>query len=419
MIDVNIYKNGYVYNNVYDEYLHSVSREILLPSFMELGMDFLINYFKGMTIIPVFRFFLLNDDESIKTEISEYISNASVNINKQVGQVRTINLSIANYNNFWAYGARKPLWDGAKIRYDAGFVADDTIYWSQQGIYLVKEPNFTGGVNAKNIQLTLCDKWGLWDSSVYGNTHLKTIIPNQVPINQVFNTIVHETDGVNENRIWDTKEVLFDMNCANYDTFYTIKQDAGQNKAQLLTDTGKTISADIYYDRTGHMRVKSNILDFKNSNFAPIWRFTQGDRDCDFPNLKYNKSNYCNKITTKGAIVNGYQFTATIENRNKRSLYNVYDSPATPKVINNTKLFSDQLCMEQCMYEMVQQSRGLMSVTMNCSYLPFLDFDKMVYVDFPDIGIENTQFVIDGISYNTHKDCKMSLKLTSNNEVVF
>ena len=71
------------------------------------------------------------------------------------------------------------------------------------------------------------------------------------------------------------------------------------------------------------------------------------------------------------------------------------------------------------MYEMVQQSRGLMSASMSCAFLPFLDIDKMVYLHFPSIGLENQEFVIDGISFNLGTDCKMSLKLTSNNEVVF
>ena len=80
---MNILKNGYIYENIYNEYIRTVDHEILLPSFLCLGLDTLRDYFKGGTIIPVFRFFMLRDDETINYEISEYVTEASYEINKQ------------------------------------------------------------------------------------------------------------------------------------------------------------------------------------------------------------------------------------------------------------------------------------------------------------------------------------------------
>lgn len=416
---MNICKNGYVYNNLLGEYVERVKKEVILPSFLNLELNTLKSYFKGETIVPVFRIFVLRNDETVNYEISEYVTDASFESSKQNGQVKSMSITLSNYDNHWKYGAKKNIKEGMKLRLDCGAVIDNILYWVTQGTFLVKEPNFSGDISSNKVSLSLCDKWGLWDGNVYGNTELKTIIPTQVPINQVFDTIVHENNGVDNNSMWDTKEILFDMGCSGYNTFYTIKQDAGQKKSELLLDMAKTIAADTFYDSKGHMRIRSNMLDFKNANYAPIWRFEEGDMDCSMPTLKYNKSKYFNKITTKGAIVNGYQFTATIENKNKHSLYNVYDNPVTPKTNKNTKLFSDQLCLEQCMYEMVQQSRGMMSVSLNCAYLPFLEIDRVVYLNFPSLGIYNEEFVIDSISYGLKTDCRMSLSLTSNNEVIF
>lgn len=419
MRELNVYKNGRVYNNVMGEYVENVEKEMYLPSLLSLGIETLRQYFKKETIIPLFRILILRPDESIEDEISEYVTGGSIDINKQSGQTRNSSLSIFNFDGHWKYGARNTLYEGMKIRIDSGVVINNVLYWSSQGIFLIKEPTFNGDASSRKIELSLCDKWGLWDGGVFGNTELKTIIPAGVPINQVFNTIVHEDNNINPNTMWDTKDILFDMSCSGHDTYYTIRQDAGKQKSELMLDMSKTIAADISYDTNGYMHLRSNMLDFKNSNYSPIWRFEEGDIDCTLPSLKYNKSKYYNKITTKGAILNGYQFTATIENTNKKSIYNIYDTPVTPKVNSNSKLFSDQLCLEQCMYEMVQQSRGLMSASMSCAFLPFLDIDKMVYLHFPSIGLENQEFVIDGISFNLGTDCKMSLKLTSNNEVVF
>lgn len=401
------------------EYVENIKKETYLPSLLSLGLENLKKYFKGATIQPVFRILVLRPDESVEDEISEYVIGGSIDINKQSGQTRNSSLSIFNFDDRLKYGARKTIYEGMKIRIDSGVVIDNILYWSSQGIFLVKEPTFNGDISSRKIELSLCDKWGLWDGSVFGNTELKTIIPAGVPINQVFNTIVHEDNNVNPNTMWDTKDILFDTSCSGHDTYYTIRQDAGKQKSELLLDMGKTIAADISYDTNGYMRLKSSVLDFKNANYPPIWRFEEGDIDCTLPSLKYNKSKYYNKIITKGAILNGYQFTATIENTNKKSIYNIYDTPVAPKVISNSKLFSDQLCLEQCMYEMVQQSRGLMSASMSCTFLPFLDIDKMIYLHFPSLGLDNQEFIIDGISFNLGTDCKMNLKMTSNNEVIF
>lgn len=416
---MNLYKNGRVYNNVLGECVETVKKEVYLPSLLSLGIGKLKQYFKQETIVPLFRILVLRPDESVEEDISEYVTTGSIDINKQSGQTRSSSLSIFNFDGHWKYGSRQNMYEGKKIRIDSGVVIDNILYWTSQGIFIVKEPTFNGDASSRKIELTLCDKWGLWDGSVFGNTELKTIIPADIPIKQVFDTIVHEDNNINPNTMWDTKEILFDMSCSGHNTYYTIRQDAGKQKSELLLDMSKTISADVSYSTDGHMRIKSNILDFKNSNYSPIWRFEEGDIDCMLPSLKYNKNKYYNKIITKGAILNGYQFTATIENTNKKSVYNIYDTPVTPKVNHNSKLFSDQLCLEQCMYEMVQQSRGLVSASLQCTFLPFLDIDKMVYLHFPSIGLDNREFVIDGISFGLGTDCKMNLKLTSNNEVVF
>ena len=186
-----------------------------------------------------------------------------------------------------------------------------------------------------------------------------------------------------------------------------------------MLDLAKTISSDVYYSPNGHCVLENNILDFINNNFSVVWRFEEGDIDCSAPTLKYNRNNYHNKIIVKGNIVNGYQFSATTENKNKKSLYNVYDFPIMPKVIENSKLYSDNLCLEQSMKEMVDQSRGLLNVTMTTGYLPFLDVNMGLFLNFPSLGVNNQTYIIDSISYDIGTECTMNLSLSSNYDVTF
>ena len=414
---MNIYDGEYVYENITNEYISKVEHETYLNSLLSLGVDLLVKYFKGVTVIPVFRVFILDNRENIIQEISKDVTNASLNISYQSGQRRSMNITLANFNNYWQYGARNTLWETMKFRFDCGVVINNTLYWQRQGVFLLQEPTFTSDGSNKTVSLTVTDKWGLWDSNVYGTTELKTIIPAGVKIKDCFNTIIHEDNGIGD--MWDCKEVLFNNDYMDVNTYYTIKQDVGTAKSEYILNMAKTISSDVYYNTYGNMCVTNNVLDFMNNNFPIVWSFEEGDNDCSTPTLKYNRSKYYNKIITKGAIVNGYQFSATVENTNRKSLYNTVDCPVMSKVNNNSKLYSDMLCLEQSMYEMVQQSRGLMSVTMTCGYLPFLDVNMAVYLSFPSINLKRDIYIIDSISYNIGTDCRMSLSLTSNTEVIF
>lgn len=411
-----IYDTGYIYDTISNEYVTTAEREVYLSNLLSLGFDKLYNYFKSDTIIPVFRFFKLTANETVETEVSDDVINANINISSQSGQRRSQNMTLANHNNQWKYSARGNIWVGTKFRMDVGIVIENTVYWQQQGVFILND--FAPSIDNSNrtINLSLCDKWGLWDGSVYGNTEFKTIIPTQVPMREAFNTIMHESNNLGN--MWDIKPIRF--NAAHWDTltYYTIKQDAGQPKSQFLLDMAKTISSDVYYDAKGYCNVESNVLDFVTNNFPVIWRFEEGDADCGTISLKYNRTEYYNFIKVKGAIVNGYQFTGSTENTNRQSLYNVYDIPRSSKIIDNPKLYSDNLCLEQSQYEMVKQSRGIRAVTLTCSCLPFLDVNKAVFLNFPSANI-NGIYIIDSISYQIGSDCKMNLSLTSMNEVIF
>ena len=414
---MNIYDSGYVYENISNQYITDVKHEVYLPSLLNLGLDILVSYFKHSTIIPVFRIFILDDNENVSCEISKDVTKANMNISCQNGLRRNMSITLCNVDNYWQYGARNTLWHGMKFRFDTGIVIKDTLYWQQQGVFLLKDPLFNGNGSNKTSNLTLVDKWGIWDGSVYGNTEFKTIIPAGVKMKECFDSIVHEDNGLGQ--MWDMKDICFNTEYANVDTAYTIKQDAGTAKSEYILKMAKTISSDVYYNTHGNMNIKSNTMDFMNNNFPVVWSFEEGDMDCSTPTLKYNRSKYYNKIITRGAILNGYQFSATVENTNRKSLYNTFDCPLTTKLNNNSKLFSDTLCLEQSMYEMVSQSRGMMGVSFQSTFLPFLDVNMAVYLKFSSVNLERDIYIIDSISYNIDTDCKMSLSLTSNTEVIF
>lgn len=365
----------------------------------------------------MFRVFILNSNEEVDREISKDVLSGSISMSYTSGQRRSVSLSLGNFESQWQYGADKNLWCDTKFRVDVGVVVDDILYWQPLGVFLLKDLTPSLASTSNVIALTLCDKWGIWNGDVFGKTQLKTIIPAQVSIKQVFDNIVHEINNIGE--MWDKQPIKFNSKHVDTLSYYTIRQDAGQAKSDNLIDLATTISSDIYYDNLGCMNVENNIIEFMNNNFPIIWNFEEGDANSISLSVNYNRSKYFNQITTNGAIVNGYQFSATVTNKNRKSLYNVYDTPITPKINDNSKLYSDNLCLEQSMYEMISQSRGLLSLNLQSTFLPFLDVNSAVKLNFSSLGIRDMVCIIDSISYNFSSDCNMTIGLTSNIEVVF
>lgn len=415
---MNIYKNGYVVDTVNNIHIAAITKQVYLNSFNKIGIDMLTRVLKGDIVIPVLRLYLLHDNEQIRMDASDDLASGTLSIQYQSGQRRSMNVSLVNKDAKWT---PKPvsglIWVGSKFRFDTGLVIGDTLYWKQQGVFLLKDPSMARESSNQTISLSLCDKFGLLDGSVYGTTSLKTIVPVGVPMEQAFNTLMVSDKG---NGVpYDFKPIIFNSQHKNTNTYYTIKQEPGNHIGDILIDMGNTISSDVYYDEYGNMNVKSNINEFLSSNFPVVYRFNEGDRDILSANISYNTSQVRNKVVVKGAIVNGYQFSAVAENRNLKSDYCIQYNGEIPETVEDSKLYSDELCMERAMYDLVNYTRGTKTLNMSCTYLPMLDVNQSVIVNYPSLGLDHENYVIDSVSMTVGSEATMSVTMTNMNEVIF
>ncbi|MCI5604378.1 MAG: hypothetical protein MR413_01830 [Clostridia bacterium] len=415
---MNIYKNGYIVDTVNNINIASVTKQVYLNSFGKLGINTLMDVFKGDIVIPVFRLYLLYDNEQVRMDASEDFISGDLSIQYQSGQRRSMNITLANIDDKWN---PKPItgliWTGSKFRLDTGILIKDTLYWKQQGVFLVKDPQSARENSNQTISLSLCDKFGLLDGTVYGRTSLKTIVPVGVPMYQAFNVLLNSDRG---NGVpFDFKPILFNTRHKNTLTYYTIKQEGGNTLGEIFTDMGDTISSDVYYNEFGNMIVKSIVNEFISANFPVVYRFNENDKDIISASINYNTSQTRNKITVKGAIVNGYQFSATAKNRNPKSDYCIQYNGEIPEYISDSKLYADELCMDRAMYELINYTRGSKTLNLSCTYLPVLDINQSVLVYYPSLGLYNENYIIDAISMSISSDAKTVLTLTNTNEVIF
>lgn len=415
---MNIFKDGYIVNNTSNINISAVHKQVYLNSFNKIGLETLINTLKGDVVVPVFRLYLLYENEQVRLDASEDFISGDFSMQYQSGQRRSLNVTLANPDGKWK---PKPIsgliWTGSKFRLDMGLFIGDTLYWKQQGVFLVKDPTMSRENSNQTITLSMCDKFGLLDGSVYGKTSLKTIVPAGVPICQAFSLLLTSDRG--NGKPFDINPIMFNTPHKNDSAYYTIKQEAGSNIGSILTEIGDTISSDVYYDEYGNMTVKSNINEFLSSNFPVVYRFNENDNDIISANISYNTSQTRNKIIVKGAIVNGYQFSATVENRNMKSDYCIQYNGEIPEYVTSSKLYSDKLCEERGMYDLIKYTRGSKTLNLACSYLPIFDVNQSVFVHYPSLELYNENYVIDSISMSIGSDARTSLTLTNINEVIF
>ena len=414
---MNILRNGFIYDSVRHINICSVENEEMTQNLSASQIDAVIKAYESNIVVPCFRLYLLYEDETPNIDISEDLISGNLSVTYQTGQRRTLNVSLINEDNKYKPDPINGLiWTGTKFRLDIGIFYEGTIYWKQQGIFVLKDPSRSRDGASTTISLSLADKFGLFDGSVYGKSSLKTIIPVNIPIRQAFYTLIGTDRG--NGVAYDLKEIHFDRRYYHEKTPYTIKQEAGRNMGDILIELGQGIACDVYYNEYGNLCIQSNQLDFINNNFVVAYRINETNRGVSF-SISENWSKMRNKIVVKGNIVNGYQFSAVVENRNLVSPYCIQYNGEIPENIQDNALYSDTLCMDRGMYEMVNYSRGVRSLNISCPLMPLLDVNQSILVTSDYYGFYNNNFVIDNFSIDMSSDPKMSIVLTNINEVNF
>lgn len=394
--------------------LQSVDNEVNFDQ-VHLPFQKLLRYFKGNMIKPICRLYLLNDDETINIDVSEDLIDYDLSITYQSGQRRVLNITLKNPNHKWKPAYISGLVQiGSKFRLDIGFIMHKTAYWKQMGIFLLKDPSMSRESSNQTISFSLCDKFGLFDGTISGKTGLKDIVPVGVPMYQAFVTIVTSDKG---NGVpFDTREILFNSKYKHQNTYYTIRQEAGNMLSNILTDLAATISSDVYYNEYGHMCVESNINEFISNNLPVVWHFTEGDNDNINISQSESTGKVVNSVVVKGAIVNGYQFSASAKNTNILSPTCVQYRGELFEYIRDEKLYSDELCRDRAMYELLNFTRDINTINISSPMLPIFDINQAVLIDYPSEGINNELYAINSISI---KKNGMSFSLGNMNELVF
>lgn len=124
----------------------------------------------------VIRIYMLNDDETLSRDISEYVSDWNLSFTYQQGITRTGNITIMNYNGEWNPSPiKRTIWKGTKFRIEIGIYYNQIIFWKDCGIFVCGDISLD--YSKGTIDVPVYDKFAMVDGTVSGKRASSFNIP--------------------------------------------------------------------------------------------------------------------------------------------------------------------------------------------------------------------------------------------------
>ena len=380
------------------------------------------------------RFFLLHDDETVLEEITDMVLDSG-NIEKsaETGQTRSINITLANIkkkvlvdfkNGKGVYEERylwtpapfkNKLWYYNKIKIVSGIIIDDWAYEVDEGIFVMFDPNLKASETNQTVSLQLYDKYALIDGTIDGKGDLDYEIPLHTPIEDAIRSLIRLPKN-KLNQPYDFKNLIFPLKYQKEKTAYTIKKTSDNSIGELITEISKSISCDAKYDTKGNLRILDSLSDLDYHNRKIAWKYKEGE--FMNPSIKISRSKIKNKVTVKGSNINGILSSATVENTNPLSNYNINSEFGIKgEVIEDSLISGNFLCRERARYELKKYAQKYTTIDFESIYIPHMEPGDIIVWSYSDWGIENEVFLVNSVSTPIKGTGLMNVSVTNLNEL--
>lgn len=374
---------------------------------------------KSKIVHPLFKLYLLNYDETIKEDVTEYLlDGGNITINFQNGIRRNANITLDNSNRRWLPNPTTGyLWKDSKFRIDMGLKLKSGEVWRQAGIFVPNDPSLTNEQNSKTVSLQLSDKFATIDGSLGGKLINTTTIPLNSNIKEAYSTLL------TQERIggfpYEVKPLRFPIKYNKTTTAYTITKTDETTVGDIGIELAEMLSCDIYYDNFGYLSFEEGnyILDVTDKEV--VWEFDDGDLECLGNSIDVNFSKVHNVVSVIGANINGDLVSYTAQNENPRSPSNIWVLEPNILRIKDENIYSDDLARQRAEYELFKQGFLPLSFNFKCAFMPHLDVNKIVLVSNEFYGFKNEPFLINSVNIPiSQSNSDISLTMANINEVV-
>lgn len=407
--------DGYVPFHTIDEEIF-LTADLSMTDVFSLGGEEYMRAIESPISYRLIRVYLLNDDETLHRDISEYVmSDWGIDFKQENGQTRSANITLVNTDNqFMPSPVKKTIWKGTKFKIYTGLSYDNIAYWKDCGIFIVNNPSVDE--EKQTVSLTLYDKFAMLDGTIGGKRPYRYEIATGCTALSAIENCLKET---NENgKIFDQKQVLFPYDYMNKKTTYRIVKDPNLAMGEIIKEIATNINCDVRYNELGNLTVEPTIITNDDFKDKPIqWYYAENDEQYTKPTMDINFDSLVNKIIVAGAIRDGSQYRAEVTNTSPQSQANIYLTEPNPLYIEDGNIIGDDFCMQRAKYEMVKQGRLSAQLKFKSIYIPHIQCNNLISFSNDRLGFFNELFVINSIHLNS--DFYMDISATSVNEVKF
>ena len=360
------------------------------------------------------RLYLLNEDETVKQEVTEYLTACSIDLSYEQGVTRSASVTLFNKDGIWTPNPITGfLWKGSKFRIEVGLYYNGNIFWANYGIFTPVDPVIDD--EAHTVQFQMQDKFAFLNGTIGGKIDSDFKIPVGTSVYDAIKACL--TAGKEAGTWYDTKPIIFPTNKSNIKTPYTISKSPGLTYGEIIIELANMISCDVYYNEHGNLVVFGDSDDISLEDRTVLWNFNDTIPLYTQPNITMDLSKVVNKVTVVGAILNGYRFKGVAINNNANSRTNIHLTELNPEYIEDSNITSDALCLSRAKYELQKRTLLGLQIKLNCVFIPNLLPGNLITWTNTKHGFLNEKFFINSISLDVLNPTLMNISLTNVREV--
>ena len=385
---------------------------------MDTNINALLNLTLDSVIAPRYRVFIVNNDDTIQSEIplNDIIQGGTFNENYQNGQRCSLSLTVFNQTGEYTPNINK-LWVGTKLRLDAGLEQQDgSIIWCQKGIFVITSTQPSYSSDNKTVSISAGDKFAELEGGV-GILQDTFEIPAGSRILSVTRELLATQRG--DGTPIDAQEPYFHPDLAQKVTQAKISKNAGESIGSIILEFANHMSAEVFYNAQGRLCFLP-LNTVSDDNDKPIlFNYITDKGHLSDLNFSLDYNNIINRIILIGATVNGVVVRATSSNEDVSSPLCVQRIGARTSVINESGIKTKIVAEENAKYNLRKQLILKSSVNLTTPYNPLFGVNNLVMVTDDFYHLIKQYFLIQSVSFNLDYNSSMSLTVSNLNNLPF
>lgn len=372
----------------------------------------------------------LNPDGTVAFDITDdAIQSGTLNVQYQNGVRATADVLLNNWDQIYDVNADK-VWFGQQIRVSRGLYLDDgSPFLIPKGVFYVSNPDQVYAPTQRTTHLSLVDKWGYLDGSLFGNLDgiyqlnigddlfvaLRELLlkdrGNGIPYDSVPPLLPSYYIGRTTRAAYTKLITNIDSSGIEYTSTeveyrdvpvtqcpYTSRIEASGTMADIILEIAKMLVANVGYDASGRLCIEPNNTDMSNRTRPIQWNFRTTENSLLSVSYQFPLSDVYNTVTVTGATLNGLQSKGFAQNTDARSGTSVSRIGAKCYAEEQSSFYTTLQCQEMADYLLKQKSDLLTTTTIESVPIYHICENELITLELSERPSAAEQYLVTGYS---------------------